>query len=85
VVLSIKQAEPRKMVKRKDVVYGVVVRTRKAMRRKDGSYISFSDNAVVIINGKGKQAKEPRANRIIKTKRNRIPFLPITFTSLIFH
>jgi large subunit ribosomal protein L14 len=64
VVLSIKQAEPRKMVKRKDVVYGVVVRTRKAMRRKDGSYISFSDNAVVIINGKGKQAKEPRANRI---------------------
>ncbi len=64
VVLSIKVAEPRKMVKRKDVVYGVVVRTRKAFRRKDGGYISFSDNAVVIVNGKGKQAKEPRANRI---------------------
>lgn len=64
VVLSVKVAEPRKMVKRKDVVYGVIVRTKKAFRRKDGSYISFSDNAVVIINGKGKQAKEPRANRI---------------------
>ena len=64
VVLAVKVAEPRKMVKRKDVVYGVVVRTRKAFRRKDGSYISFSDNAVVIVNGKGKQAKEPRANRI---------------------
>lgn len=64
VVLAVKVAEPRKMVKRKDVVYGVVVRTRKPLRRKDGGYISFSDNAVVIVNGKGKQAKEPRANRI---------------------
>ena len=64
VVLAIKAADPRKMVKRKDVVYGVVVRTKKPFRRADGSYISFSDNAVVIINGKGKQAKEPRANRI---------------------
>jgi large subunit ribosomal protein L14 len=42
----------------------VVVRTVKPFRRKDGSYISFSDNAVVIINGKGKQKKEPRAGRI---------------------
>jgi len=59
VVLSIKVAEPRKMVKKKDVVYGVIVRTRNHFRRIDGSYI-----AVVIVNGKGKQAKEPRANRI---------------------
>ena len=64
VVLSIKQAEPRKAVKKKDVVYGVIVRTRKPFRRADGSYISFSHNAVVIVNGKGKNAKEPRANRI---------------------
>ncbi len=64
VVCAVKAAEPRKMVKRKDVVYGVIVRTKKPFRRKDGSYISFSDNAIVIINGKGKQAKEPRANRI---------------------
>jgi large subunit ribosomal protein L14 len=64
VVLSVKVADPRKAVKKKDVVYGVVVRTVKPYRRVDGSYISFSDNAVVIINGKGKQKFEPRAGRV---------------------
>jgi large subunit ribosomal protein L14 len=64
VVLSVKFAEPRKMLKKKDVVYGVIVRQKKPFRRVDGSYISFSDNAVVIVNGKGKTAKEPRANRV---------------------
>jgi len=49
VVLSIKVAEPRKQVKKKDVVYGIVVRVAKAFRRKDGSYIRFDDNAVVIV------------------------------------
>ncbi len=61
VVLSVKVAEPRKAVKKKDVLYGVVVRQRDAFRRKDGSYIRFDDNAVVIIE-KGKQ--EPKAGRI---------------------
>lgn len=61
VVLSIKVAEPRKAVKKKDVQYAVVVRQRNAFRRKDGSYIRFDDNAVVIIE-KGK--KEPKAGRI---------------------
>lgn len=61
VVLSIKVAEPRKTVKKKDVQYAVVVRQRNAFRRKDGSYIRFDDNAVVIIE-KGK--KEPKAGRI---------------------
>jgi large subunit ribosomal protein L14 len=64
VVLSIKVADPRKAVKKKDIVYGVIVRTLKPFRRVDGSYISFSDNAVVIINGKGKQKLEPRAGRV---------------------
>jgi large subunit ribosomal protein L14 len=64
VVLSIKVADPRKAVKKKDIVYGVIVRTVKPFRRVDGSYISFSDNAVVIINGKGKQKLEPRAGRV---------------------
>jgi large subunit ribosomal protein L14 len=64
VVLSIKSAEPRKMVKKKDVVYGVIVRQKKPFRRADGSYISFSDNAVVLINGAGKQKLEPRAGRV---------------------
>jgi large subunit ribosomal protein L14 len=61
VILSIQTAEPRKGVKKKDVVCGVVVRQRKAYRRKDGSYISFDDNAVVIVN---KESKEPKANRV---------------------
>lgn len=61
VILSVKTAEPRKGVKKKDVVCGVVVRQRKAYRRKDGSYVSFDDNAVVLIN---KETKEPRANRV---------------------
>jgi len=61
VVLSVQSAEPRKMVKKKDVVYGVVVRQRKAFRRKDGSYVSFDDNAVVLVD---KEKKELRANRV---------------------
>lgn len=60
VVLSVKTAEPRKLVKKKDVVRGVVVRQVKATRRKDGSYIRFDDNAVVLIDKKG----EPRGGRI---------------------
>ncbi len=61
VVISVQVAEPRKPVKKKDVLRAVVVRQKKAYRRKDGSYISFDDNAVVIVE-KGK--KEPKANRI---------------------
>jgi len=61
VVLSVKSAEPRKQIKKKDVVQGIVVRQVKPFRRKDGSYIRFDENAVVIIE-KGK--KEPRAGRI---------------------
>jgi len=61
VILSVQSAEPRKGVKKKDVVCGVVVRQKKAYRRKDGSYVSFDDNAVVLID---KEKKEPRANRV---------------------
>ena len=61
VVLSVKVAEPRKNTKKKDVCYAVVVRQRSAFRRKDGSYIKFDDNAVVIIE---KTKKEPVAGRI---------------------
>lgn len=60
VVASIQTAEPRKMLKKKEVVRGVVVRQTKAFRRKDGSYIRFDDNAIVIIDAKN----EPRANRV---------------------
>lgn len=64
VVLSVQTAEPRKAVKKKDVLKGVVVRTRNAYRRKDGSYIRFDENAVVIIEGTGKNPQEPKAGRI---------------------
>ncbi|MCR4283865.1 MAG: 50S ribosomal protein L14 [Parcubacteria group bacterium] len=61
VVVSVKSAEPRKVVKKKDVLRAIIVRQKKAFRRKDGSYIRFDDNAVVIIE-KGK--KEPKGGRI---------------------
>ena len=61
VVVSVKSAEPRKMVKKKDVLHAVVVRQRQPYRRKDGSYIRFDDNAVVILQ-KGK--REPMGGRI---------------------
>lgn len=61
IILSVQVAEPRKPVKKKDVLRAVVVRQNKPFRRKDGSYIRFDDNAVVIVE-KGK--KEPRANRV---------------------
>ena len=61
VIISVKVATPRKAVKKKDVHQAVVVRTRSAFRRKDGSYIRFDDNAVVILE-KGK--KDPKAGRV---------------------
>ncbi len=61
VVVSVKSAEPRKMVKKKDILHALIVRQKKQLRRKDGSYIRFDENAVVIID-KGK--KEPKGGRI---------------------
>ena len=61
VVLSVQKAEPRKQVKKKDVLHAVVVRSKAAFRRKDGSYIRFDENAVVIIE---KQKMDPIAGRV---------------------
>jgi large subunit ribosomal protein L14 len=61
VVISVKVASPRKAIKKKDICEAVVVRQKNAFRRKDGSYIRFDDNAVVILE-KGK--KEPKAGRV---------------------
>jgi large subunit ribosomal protein L14 len=61
VVLSVQRAEPRKTIKKKDVLQAVVVRSTRPCRRKDGSYIRFDENAVVVIE-KGK--KEPIGGRI---------------------
>jgi large subunit ribosomal protein L14 len=64
VVLSVQVAEPRKQAKKKDILRAVVVRQKQPFRRKDGSYIRFDENAVVIIEGTGKSPQEPRAGRI---------------------
>jgi large subunit ribosomal protein L14 len=60
VVIAVKNALPNGTVKKSEVAKAVVVRTVKETRRKDGSYIRFDENAVVIINDQG----EPRATRI---------------------
>jgi large subunit ribosomal protein L14 len=60
VIVAVKNALPNGQVKKSAVARAVVVRTVKETRRKDGSYIRFDENAVVIINEEG----EPRATRI---------------------
>ena len=60
VIVAVKDALPDGTVKKGDVAKAVVVRTAKEVRRKDGSYIKFDENAAVIINDAG----EPRATRI---------------------
>lgn len=61
VVVSVKVAEPRKMVKKKDILRALIVRQKQAFRRKDGSYIRFDENAAVIVDDK---KKEPKGGRI---------------------
>ena len=60
IVTSVQSAEPRKNVKKKDVVRVLVVRTKNAIRREDGSYVRFDENAVILIDAK----KEPVATRV---------------------
>ncbi len=57
----VKEAAPRGIVKKSDVVHAVIVRQRKEMRRTDGTYVRFDENAAVIIDRK---TKEPRGTRI---------------------
>jgi large subunit ribosomal protein L14 len=61
VVLSVQKAEPRKSIKKKDVVRAVVVRQKKSFRRKDGSYVRFDENAVVIVD---KVKNDPIGGRV---------------------
>ncbi|HBT20961.1 MAG TPA: 50S ribosomal protein L14 [Peptococcaceae bacterium] len=60
IIASVKEATPGGVVKKGDVIRAVVVRTKNQIRRKDGSYIRFGENAAVIINDQG----EPRGTRI---------------------
>jgi large subunit ribosomal protein L14 len=60
IVVSIKEAIPNAKVKKGDVLKAVVVRTKKEIKRPDGSYIRFDDNSAVLINAQ----KEPLGTRI---------------------
>ena len=60
IVATVKDAAPRGQVKKHEVVKAVIVRQKKQFRRKDGSYISFDENAVVIL----EKGKEPKGGRI---------------------
>jgi len=60
IVVTVKQAIPNSAVKKGEVATAVVVRTKKEIRRKDGSYIRFDENAAVLLNAQG----EPRGTRI---------------------
>ena len=62
IIASVKAAAPHAAIKKSDIVKAVVVRTSKEIRRADGSYLRFSDNACVIINDAEK--KEPKGTRI---------------------
>jgi len=61
ITCSVKEALPRTQVKKGEVVHAVIVRQRKELRRKDGTYIRFDENAVVIID---KASGEPKGTRI---------------------
>ena len=61
VVVTVKQAIPGGMVKKGDISRAVVVRTKKEVRRSDGSYIRFDDNAAVLLTAAG----EPRGTRVL--------------------
>lgn len=60
IVVTVKEASPGGNVKKGTVTKAVVVRTKKEIRRKDGTYIRFDDNAVVLLNA----SEEPRGTRI---------------------
>eukprot|EP00825_Cyclidium_porcatum_P028307 TRINITY_DN305_c0_g1_i1.p6 TRINITY_DN305_c0_g1~~TRINITY_DN305_c0_g1_i1.p6 ORF type:complete len:119 (+),score=27.03 TRINITY_DN305_c0_g1_i1:113-469(+) len=60
IVAAVKEANPGGVVKKGEVVKAVVVRTKKGVRREDGSYINFDENAAVVI----KEDKSPKGTRI---------------------
>jgi len=62
IVGTVKKAEPRRLVKKHDVVRAVIIRQKKFLRRSDGSYIRFDDNACCLLEGK---TKEPKGGRIL--------------------
>jgi large subunit ribosomal protein L14 len=62
IVGVVKDAEPRRLVKKHEVVRALIIRQKKLYGREDGTYVSFDDNACVILEGK---TKEPKGGRIL--------------------
>ena len=61
IVAAVKEAWPRRIVKKHDIVRAVIIRQKKPYRRSDGSYVQFDENTAVILEG---ESKEPKGNRI---------------------
>lgn len=61
ITVTIKEAVPHAMVKKGEVHHAVIIRTRKEVRRSDGSFVRFDDNAVVLVD---QASKEPKGTRI---------------------
>ena len=61
IVASVKSATPHMPIKKGDIVKAVIVRTKKEVRRKDGTYLRFDENACVVID---KEKKEPKGSRV---------------------
>lgn len=62
IVGTVKESEPRRIVKKHEVVRAVIIRQKKEYRREDGSYVRFDDNACVILEAK---TKEPKGGRVL--------------------
>ena len=65
IVGTVKEAEPRRLVKKHDIVRAVIIRQKKELKRADGSYIRFDDNACIILEGK---TTDPKGGRILGQK-----------------
>ncbi len=62
IVVTVKSAEPRKVIKKHQVVRAVIIRQKQPKKRKNGTYIKFDDNAIVILDG---TTKEPKGTRVL--------------------
>lgn len=62
IVVTVKSAEPRKAIKKHQVVRAVIIRQKQPKKRKNGTYIRFDDNAIVILDG---TTKEPKGTRVL--------------------
>jgi large subunit ribosomal protein L14 len=61
ITAAVKEASPHTAIKKGDIVHAVIVRTKKEIRRPDGSYLRFSENACVVVD---KEKKEPKGTRV---------------------